>query len=137
MLSVKPSGVGEEVLSIFFFFFSCVRASVQLLIQSDSSLHRLRLIPVTAAQIQSRHTEAETKEERGKSARIVGDRRNIFQHTGCDWIIPLGFKPKDVQTYTLNRFRTVNFGTSIESLLYTWPPFHLLLYILPPRDLLH
>lgn len=48
MLSVKLPGVGEEVLSILKCvgdFFLCVCASVQLPIQSDSSLHLLWLIP--------------------------------------------------------------------------------------------
>lgn len=49
MLPVKLSGVAEEALSILKcvgdFFFPCECVSVQLLIQSDSSLHQLRLIP--------------------------------------------------------------------------------------------
>lgn len=118
MLSVKPSGVGEEVLSIlkcvgdFFFFF--VRACVCSVTDPKRQL-------VASTAINPRHSSTNPKSwqrprqkrKEEKTSRIIRDRRNIFQRTGCDWIIPLGFKPKG--------FRTVNFGTSIKSLLYTWP----------------
>lgn len=71
MLSVKLPGVGEEVLSILkcvgdFFFF--VRVCVCSVTDPKRQLVASTVInPDTAAQIQSRYTEAETKDERGKN----------------------------------------------------------------------
>lgn len=70
MLSVKLSGVGEEVLSILkcvgdFFF---VRVCVCSVTDPKRQLVASTVInPDTAAQIQSRYTEAETKDERRKN----------------------------------------------------------------------
>lgn len=90
MLPVKLSGVAEEALSILKcvgdFFFS-VRVCVCSVTDTKRQLVASTAInPDTAAQIQSRYTEAETTGERRKTSRIICDR-----HTSWDCITPLGF----------------------------------------------